>query len=334
MPSLERSREPAARLKLIIAYDGAPFQGWQSQAGGNTVQDRLEGAFESILGIPVSVQGSGRTDAGAHALGQCAHADVPSTRMNAEGWMRALNANMPPQIRVLRCAEASPKFHARFDAVGKIYKYRIWNASAHMPLEIGRSWHFPRPLSLKTLQSAASMLTGTHDFAPFAARRDKRPLDTVQNNLEDTRRCHGSSDNVNIQGQWFSLQDGALDDRNNGSMRGRAGGAALDRNTPRWSAPRRRIGGCRRHDLTLKDELRGASRGIVSGSGSLLIPETKKARVPSRLFLKLTLPLRAQGRWRTAWRSSRREARNRRSIGRQVGRETKRSRHKRCSGWQ
>src|SRR3954467_10774737 len=115
------------RLKFTVAYDGTPFAGWQSQANGNTIQDILERAFADVAGEEIRVHGSGRTDAGVHALAQSAHVDVPSSRLKPEIWTAALNASLPSEIRVVRCAYAAAKFHARFDATGKLYRYRIWN---------------------------------------------------------------------------------------------------------------------------------------------------------------------------------------------------------------
>lgn len=159
------------RLKLVIAYDGRPFRGWQSQATKDAVQDHLEAAFANTIGEKVSVQGSGRTDAGVHALAQIAHADVPAARLEVGAWQGALNNFLPPEIRVLRVTRAAPDFHARFDARGKIYTYRIWNASYLFPLEIGRVWHMPSPLDLDVLRAGMQLLEGKHDFAGFAANR-------------------------------------------------------------------------------------------------------------------------------------------------------------------
>jgi tRNA pseudouridine38-40 synthase len=165
----------ATRLKLTIAYDGAPFRGWQSQAGGGTVQDHLEQAFMALCGERVPVHGAGRTDAGVHALAQCAHADV--TRQLAS-WPRALNAHLPPQIRVVKCVSAAADFHARFSAQGKVYRYRLWTGETHSPFELGRSWHLPGPLDEELLAAAAERLTGTHDYAGFAASRGKPETNT------------------------------------------------------------------------------------------------------------------------------------------------------------
>jgi len=161
------------RLKLIIAYDGAEFAGWQSQSHRNTVQDHVERAFERVLGRSVRIHGAGRTDAGVHALAQCAHVDLPYDRLSARRWIEALNALLPPEIRVLRCRYVSNDFHARLSAKGKVYRYRIWLAPVLPPFEHHRAWHIPRPIDLRILKRAAKRFVGTHDFAGFAANRGK-----------------------------------------------------------------------------------------------------------------------------------------------------------------
>jgi tRNA pseudouridine38-40 synthase len=168
------------RLKLLLAYDGRAFRGWQSQAGSDGVQDRLEQAFVRVGEERVVVHGSGRTDAGVHALGQVAHADVPRAFLPPAKWHAALNANLPPEIRVLRCTRAAADFHARFQARGKTYLYRIHAAPIFPPLEIGRAWHVPGPLDLAVLRACARKLTGTHDFAGFAANRGHPPTSTIR----------------------------------------------------------------------------------------------------------------------------------------------------------
>jgi tRNA pseudouridine38-40 synthase len=175
---------PALRLKLLVAYDGGPFLGWQSQAGGGTVQDHIEAAFTKICGMPVSIQGAGRTDAGVHAIAQCAHVDAPTGVLPLAKWTSALNANLPREIRITKCTRAPRDFHARFSAKGKIYTYRIWNDSFHSPFELGRSWHLPGELDVDALRVAAKLLLGTHDFAAFAANRGTPVKDT-------TRTIHG-----------------------------------------------------------------------------------------------------------------------------------------------
>jgi len=169
------------RLKLTIAYDGRPFCGWQSQAGGDAVQDVLEAAFAKLSGGKrVPLHGSGRTDAGVHALAQVAHVDVPHDRFTPPEWLAALNAHLPQEIRITRCQAAGPEFHARFAAKGKRYIYRIWNGPVMPPLEIGRAWHVFRPLNMPMLKHGTKLLTGTHDFGGFAANRGVPCLDTVR----------------------------------------------------------------------------------------------------------------------------------------------------------
>lgn len=168
------------RLKLVIAYTGAGLQGWQSQAGGNTVQDWLQAAFTKIEGSPVIVYGAGRTDTGVHATAQCAHVDVTKPGFTAADWLRALNGNLPEQIRIVRSSRAAAGFHARFSAIGKIYTYRIWNAPIFSPFEIGRAWHLPGSLEIGELKAAAKLLRGTHDFGAFAANRGKPDENTVR----------------------------------------------------------------------------------------------------------------------------------------------------------
>src|SRR5882724_10221973 len=163
----------ARRLKLIVSYDGAEFAGWQSQSHGNTIQDHVERAFERVLDKQVRVHGAGRTDAGVHALAQCAHVDLPNDRLSAVRWTEALNALLPPTIRVLRCQYVSNDFHARLSAKGKIYCYRISLAPVLPPFEHRRAWQIVRPLNLKVLKRAAKHFVGTHDFGGFAANRGK-----------------------------------------------------------------------------------------------------------------------------------------------------------------
>ena len=161
------------RLKMIVAYDGKGFAGWQSQSHRNTIQDHIERAFECIGGKPVRIHGAGRTDAGVHALAQCAHVDLPDKRLSAARWTEAVNALLPPAIRVLRCRYVAKDFHARLSVKGKLYRYRIWSGPVLPPFEHGRVWHVAGPLDLDVLETAAKHFVGTHDFASFAANRGK-----------------------------------------------------------------------------------------------------------------------------------------------------------------
>ncbi len=170
------------RLKLTLAYDGAPFRGWQSQPGGGTVQDILQEAMTRIAGgRNISVQGSGRTDAGVHALGQTAHADVPDDRGNPAMWQRAINAVLPPTVRVMACAKAPNNFHARLSASGKTYDYLLWCGEILPPHRVGRCWRVWPPPDMEILHEAARLLRGNHDFCGFAANRGTPVNDTRRN---------------------------------------------------------------------------------------------------------------------------------------------------------
>jgi tRNA pseudouridine38-40 synthase len=191
------------RLKLIIAYDGVGVAGWQSQLHRNTIQDHLERAFERITGASLRVHGAGRTDAGVHALAQCAHVDLPDDRLSPARWIAALNALLPPGIRLLRCRYVPINFHARHSAKGKIYRYRIWVAPVLPPFEYGRAWHVAQPLDLKILKKAAKTFVGTHDFAGFAASRDRPESGTIRTIHSVSVRHSGPCVTIEFDGDGF-----------------------------------------------------------------------------------------------------------------------------------
>lgn len=170
------------RYKLIIAYDGRPFEGWQSQPSGNTVQDRLQSAFRHIAKKAIPLHGSGRTDTGVHALGQVAHFDAPEgSSMDASAWRRALNANLPPSIRILACSGVPADFHSRYSAKRKTYRYEIDTGDVLFPHRAGLAWHYPHPFDRDILRRAVHTYAGEHDFAAFAAnRRDDKAVDSVR----------------------------------------------------------------------------------------------------------------------------------------------------------
>jgi len=160
------------RMRLTLAYCGTPWRGWQSLECGGGIQDELHKAFLRATGAAVSVKGSGRTDAGVHALAQVAHCDVPvELRMNDQAWVNSLNACLPLTIRIMECTESAPTFHSRFDAVGKIYRYRVWRPRMLSPFEWDRAWHVYGPLNMDALRACAQMVVGTHNFARLSANR-------------------------------------------------------------------------------------------------------------------------------------------------------------------
>jgi tRNA pseudouridine38-40 synthase len=179
-PMGEAAEAPLLRLRLLIAYDGRPFRGWQSQATKDAVQDHVEAALAGIVGSRVVIIGSGRTDAGVHAYGQVAHADVPRERLPRGQWQSAINAALPREIRILRATPTRADFHSQYDARGKTYSYRLWNESYLHPLEIGRAWFVPGALDLDLLREGARLLCGTHDFARFAVHLRQPERDTVR----------------------------------------------------------------------------------------------------------------------------------------------------------
>jgi tRNA pseudouridine38-40 synthase len=200
------------RLKLTLAYDGRPFAGWQSQRGRATVQDTIEAAVAQIAGPPpdggvTRVHASGRTDTGVHALGQVAHFDPPAgTRLGEADWHRALNALLPPTIRVMRCEAVAPDFHARFDATGKTYRYRLWHGEVLPPLEYGLAWHLHGCLSVSLLRRGARLFEGRHDFSAFCANRgeeNEASRDKVRTIREVRFEQHGEAITLTFDGVGF-----------------------------------------------------------------------------------------------------------------------------------
>ena len=155
-------------LRLILSYDGAEFAGWQVQPGRTTVQGALASAIGRLSGENVLPQGSGRTDAGVHALAQVASFATASV-IPAENWMRALNDILPASIRVLEVSEAAPEFHARTSARAKTYRYRIYRRGICPPFLARYVWHYPYPLEESAMVAAAGVVVGEHDFMSFAA---------------------------------------------------------------------------------------------------------------------------------------------------------------------
>lgn len=153
---------------LKLSYDGTAFHGWQIQPGLRTLQGTLTAALEQVCGEHAQVHGSGRTDAGVHALAQCASVEL-QTRLPPAALQRALNAVLPAEMRVLEAREAAPGFHARRDARGKLYGYRILRARVCPPFLRHYAYHFPYPLDEGAMQQAAGGFRGEHDFRRFAS---------------------------------------------------------------------------------------------------------------------------------------------------------------------
>jgi tRNA pseudouridine38-40 synthase len=158
-------------IKLIVAYDGTDFSGFQRQANARSVQQELESALERVEGTHVTVAGAGRTDAGVHALGQVASFTLTNA-IPAADLVQAMNARLPEDVRVLSAAEVDARFHARFAALGKAYRYRISNTSFISPFERRFALHISRSLDLAAMRDAAQRLVGEHDFSCFQAKTE------------------------------------------------------------------------------------------------------------------------------------------------------------------
>ncbi len=153
-------------IQLIIEYDGTRYHGWQRQSNVPTIQGEIEKAIATIAREPLAVIGAGRTDAGVHAEGQAANFKTKS-RLHPDDWQRALNSLLPEDIVIRSASKVPNRFHARFSAVGKVYRFRILNRR-YAPA-IGRQylWTVFIPLNLGRMKSAAKALLGRHDFSSF-----------------------------------------------------------------------------------------------------------------------------------------------------------------------
>jgi tRNA pseudouridine38-40 synthase len=157
------------RYKLTIEYDGRLFVGWQRQKNGLSVQEAIETAFAGFCGHAVTIRGAGRTDAGVHALGQVAHADL-AREWQTFSLREALNAHLRPKlVAVIEVEPVADTFDARFSAVRRHYLYRIVNRRAPLTLDYGHAWLVKRPLDAGAMHEAAQILVGRHDFSTFRA---------------------------------------------------------------------------------------------------------------------------------------------------------------------
>jgi len=194
-------------LKLILSYDGSEFAGWQVQPDAVTVQGTLASAIGRITGEKVLPQGSGRTDAGVHALAQVVtfvtEASVPTAN-----FVKALNDILPASVRVLEVQEAAADFHARHSARGKIYRYRIYRAAICPPFLARYVWHYPYPLGEEAMGLAAALVEGEHDFTSFAAAdpergRDGAPVSNLRHILSSSWERQGDEFVYTVRGSGF-----------------------------------------------------------------------------------------------------------------------------------
>lgn len=202
---MKRKQSDSVRLKLTIAYDGTHYAGWQVQKIGLGVQQKIEEAVAKIFPGVKRIHGSSRTDTGVHALGMVAHFDLAKSdlKMPARKVPLALNAHLPPDIRVMQAVRVPNTFHARFDATGKQYRYFIWNHPAMNPLLVQRAWHVKRKLDIDAMRRAAALFPGTRDFKSFAANRNYEMETTVRRLTRCEVKRSGSLITVTIEGDGF-----------------------------------------------------------------------------------------------------------------------------------
>lgn len=195
------------RYKITVSYLGTNYCGWQTQKNGTSVQSVLENAFSKLFGAKTAVTGSGRTDAGVHALGQVAHFDA-ETSIPAEKIPFAINTMLPEDVRVLSCEEVSPDFHARFQAKEKTYVYKLYLSPHLNPLKNATAENVCVPLDFEKMGKAARFIEGTHDFRCFEASGSsvKDTVRTVEKVeiIKKRRRRRNQS-----YGQRFFVQYGA-----------------------------------------------------------------------------------------------------------------------------
>jgi tRNA pseudouridine38-40 synthase len=196
-----------SRYRLTVAYCGDSFDGWQSQPSGNAVQDHLLRALQEIQPGITTVQGSGRTDAGVHAIAQVAHFDeAQETRMDARAWREALNNRLPDTLRIMEVEAAAPDFHARYSAKGKTYRYEIFQGPVLPPWRSRRAWHLRRRLDFDRLHEAIACFEGRHNFSAFAANRGdpaSEPTDPHRTIFQARATIEGEDIHLEFTGDGF-----------------------------------------------------------------------------------------------------------------------------------
>jgi len=188
-------------IRLILAFDGTGYHGWQMQQGAPTVQGLVSEAIARITGERVTLTGSGRTDAGTHARGLIANF-LTSSRLPAAQFVRALNGTLPRDIRVLSARRVPLSFHARRDAVSKVYRYQMYLGSVLPPHLMREFFHFPYPVDIAKMQEAARLFIGEHDFASFA-KAPAASLSTIRRILRCELKTQGRRLFLTVEGNGF-----------------------------------------------------------------------------------------------------------------------------------
>lgn len=171
-------------IRLLLAFDGTAYHGWQRQSSDPTIQGEIEACLARMTGTAVTLHGAGRTDAGVHALGMVANFRT-GTDIPCSGLVRGLNSMLAPDIRILDAIEAPSAFHSRFSACGKTYAYSLCTAPIQLPTRRLYATHVPRPLAAEQIRAALARIIGTHDFSSFEGTGSRdRDLDAQ----DDDRR--------------------------------------------------------------------------------------------------------------------------------------------------
>ena len=158
-------------IRLLVQYEGTRYQGWQRQESSeNTIQGRLEKLLSQMCGEKIELQGSGRTDAGVHAMGQVANFHTEST-LSTEEMLEYINTYLPQDIAVIQVTEAAERFHSRLNAAGKCYQYRVWNSAVPDVFLRRYALEYPQMLDIEAMKQAASLLLGEHDFKSFTSTK-------------------------------------------------------------------------------------------------------------------------------------------------------------------
>jgi tRNA pseudouridine38-40 synthase len=188
-------------IQLTLAYDGTHFHGWQRQPGLRTIQHVLEDALSRLTGAPTSTTACSRTDKGVHALAQSVHF-LTVSRHSTEIMARALNALLPPDVRVLAARERPQAFHATLDARSKRYRYAIDNGRTADPFQLRYSWHVPRPLDVTAMAAAGATLVGRHDFHSFETNWPNR-TSSVRTIFDLQVERSGASVTIEVEADGF-----------------------------------------------------------------------------------------------------------------------------------
>jgi len=213
-------------IKVVLEYDGTGFSGWQQQAARRTVEGELKRALQELTGSRITVYGAGRTDAGAHALGQVVNFRLPEGSIPVSKLVAALNAKLPADVSALSAAVVPDGFHARYSAVGRRYRYRFLDRPDRPALERDRCWHLAGPLDELAMAGAARALVGRHDWTSFCSASEPEGSRTREMRAARVRR----------EGEFVELEleaEGFL----RGLVRGIAGALAevgSGRRPPEW----------------------------------------------------------------------------------------------------